>query len=268
MKMSNPIKATALLFSLVVAVTCQGAYDHVFIVVLENVAYDAVVGSQSAPYINNQMIPKGTLYTQSYGVAKPSLPNYLALFSGSTQGVTTDKCPTSSIDPVGPFDAPNLYTRLVNNSYSIVGYMNSLPSVGWLGCKRYPYVARHNPFRYFTNVPPATWVRYTKRSNWPNLAWITPDQLHNMHDGIDLPEKISNGDSWLSNHMPDIIDYCAANNGLLILTMDEGPSSTGNRIFTLLIGNAESAGARNNTRIDHYSVLRLVTDNFGVAPLP
>ncbi len=107
MKMSNPIKATALLFSLVVVVTCQGAYNHIFVVVLENVGYENVVGSQNAPYINEQLIPKGTLYTQSYGVAKPSLPNYLALFSGSTQGVITGAC-INSTDPNGPFDAKNL----------------------------------------------------------------------------------------------------------------------------------------------------------------
>ncbi len=146
--------------------------------------------------------------------------------------------------------------------------MDSLPYAGFTGCKRYPYVARHNPFIFFNNVPQSAWVPYIKRSNWPNLAWITPDQLHNMHDGVDLAEKVSNGDKWLSNHMPDIIDYCAANNGLLMLTMDEGPRATDNHIFTLLIGSEELAGVEENTRIDHYGWLRRITDNFGVAPLP
>ena len=33
--------------------TLHAAYDHVFVVVLENVGYENVVGSSNAPYINN-----------------------------------------------------------------------------------------------------------------------------------------------------------------------------------------------------------------------
>lgn len=76
--------------------------------VLENVGYEAVVGSPSAPYINNQLIPRGTLYTQSYGIVHPSLPNYLALFSGSTQGVTNNKCINPATAPNGSFSKPIL----------------------------------------------------------------------------------------------------------------------------------------------------------------
>lgn len=250
------------------AVTGQAAYDHVFIVMLENVGYDAIVGSAAAPYINQKLIPQGALYTQSYGVAKRSLANYLALFSGSAQGVTDGECPDSIIHPNGPYGVSNLYTRLTNNGQSVVGYMQSLPSTGWQGCTQYPYVARHNPFRYFSNVPPAAYVPYTKQSNWPNLAWITPDQLHNMHDGADLAEQVGRGDKWLSDQMPDILTYCATNNGLLMLMTDEGPNATNNHVFTLLIGNGEAAGTRDNKRIDHYGWSRWITNNFGVAPLP
>ncbi len=248
--------------------TVQAAYDHVFVVVLENVGYDAVADSPNAPYINEKLVPRGTLYTQSYGVAKPSLPNYLALFSGSTYGVTSGNCINSDTKPNGPFNGQNLYTRLVNNGYSITGFMHSLPYAGFTGCRRFPYVARHNPFVFFTNVPKSAWVPYTRRSTWPNLAWITPDQLHNMHDGVDLAEKVGRGDKWLATEMPPILDYCAASNGLLILTMDEGPRATGNHIFTLLIGKDELPATRNGTRIDHYGWLRKITDNFDVAPLP
>ena len=39
------------------------------------------------PYFN-QLAASGLVYTNSHGVAHPSLPDYLALYSGSTQGVT------------------------------------------------------------------------------------------------------------------------------------------------------------------------------------
>src|SRR5438045_2717600 len=66
--------------------------DHVVIAVLENRSFSRIIGSPEAPYING-LIAQGTLLTESYGVTHPSPPNYLALFSGSTQGVTTHATP-------------------------------------------------------------------------------------------------------------------------------------------------------------------------------
>ncbi len=247
----------------------HAAYDHVFVVVLENVGYEAIVGSPHAPYINNTMLPLGTLYSQSYGVAFDSLPNYIALFSGSKQGVTSNKCIDDPYAPNGPFTAPNLYTRLKNKGLTCIGYMESLPYAGFAGCVAKPYFAKHNPFVFFTNVPGSAWVPYTKRSNWPNCAWIIPNVQNDMHNGVDQADKVRRGDTWLSQHMPDIIAYCNANNGLLILTMDEGRKGVyKNRLFTLLIGKGEPQGAVDATHVDQYSMCNRITANFSVAPLP
>ena len=56
---------------------------------MENQGYTSVVGNSHAPYINS-LIAKYGLATNYHGVAHPSQPNYLALFSGSTQGITSD----------------------------------------------------------------------------------------------------------------------------------------------------------------------------------
>lgn len=248
--------------------TLQAAYDHVFVVMLENVGYEAIVGSPYAPYINNTLLPLGTLHSQSYGVALDSLPNYIALFSGSKQGVTSNNCLDHPYAPNGPFTAPNLYTRLASQGFSCVGYMESLPYAGFSGCEAKPYYAKHNPFVFFTNVPGSAWVPYTKRTTWPNCAWITPNVQHDMHNGVDQADRVRRGDTWLSQNMPDIIAYCKANNGLVILTMDEGKRYYKNHIFTLLIGNSEPPGAVDGTHVDQYGMCKRITDNFGVAPLP
>ncbi|WP_052098661.1 hypothetical protein [Paenibacillus stellifer] len=59
--------------------------DHVVIVVEENHSYLEIIGSKSAPYIN-QLAKQGANLTSHYAVTHPSQPNYLALYSGSTQG--------------------------------------------------------------------------------------------------------------------------------------------------------------------------------------
>ena len=63
--------------------------DHVVVVMEENHAYNEIIGSASAPYINSLASQYGVA-TSYVAVAHPSLPNYLALTGGSTFGVTTD----------------------------------------------------------------------------------------------------------------------------------------------------------------------------------
>ena len=66
--------------------------DHVVVVMLENEQRSSIIGSTHAPYLN-RLAARGANLTHSYGLTHPSQPNYLALFPGSTQGVTSDACP-------------------------------------------------------------------------------------------------------------------------------------------------------------------------------
>src|SRR5436190_23041666 len=70
-------------------------FTHIVVIVFENKSYDEVIGSPSAPTFD-RLARTGALLTRYYAVAHPSLPNYLALVSGSTHGVTTD-CTTCSV---------------------------------------------------------------------------------------------------------------------------------------------------------------------------
>jgi len=63
--------------------------SHVVVVIEENHGYSQIIGSSQAPYINT-LATQGALFTKSYAISHPSQPNYLALFSGSTQGIIDD----------------------------------------------------------------------------------------------------------------------------------------------------------------------------------
>src|SRR4029077_17359359 len=65
------------------------AFSHVFVIVMENHEYPAVIGSSDAPFINSLAATYG-LATNYYGASHPSLPNYFALTAGSTFGVASD----------------------------------------------------------------------------------------------------------------------------------------------------------------------------------
>src|SRR5256885_10044214 len=87
---------------------------HIVVAVMENHGYADVIGNPQAPFINS-LASRGALFTRSYAVSHPSEPNYLALFSGSSHGVTSDQCPLS-------FAAPNLATGLIAAHRTFAGY--------------------------------------------------------------------------------------------------------------------------------------------------
>ena len=94
---------------------------------MENHAYGEVIGSPQAPYLN-RLARQGALFTDSRAITHPSEPNYLALFSGSTQGVSDDSCPHQ-------FSAPNLGSELIAAGRTFTGYSESLPAAGSSGLR-------------------------------------------------------------------------------------------------------------------------------------
>jgi hypothetical protein len=251
------------------------SYDHILVIVMENVGYDNVIGSSSAPYINDTLLPQATLYTNSYAVAHPSLPNYLALFAGSTLGVTNDNCTTDN-PPNGPFDAPNLYSELTAIGKTALAYMEDLPFDGYSDCEWDLYVQRHNPFMYFdagtaNRVPYSASVvyagPYTATFSWPNVTFISPNLINDMHNGSNVATKVANGDTWLAQNLPPLISYARSNNGLIAVTMDEDDFGDQQHIPTILVGDRVAAGQINLQTITHYNVTKTITDNFGLAPI-
>src|SRR6202012_6243151 len=103
--------------------------DHIVVVIEENHGYDEVIGSLNAPYIT-QLTNEGALFTDAHGVTHPSQPNYLAIYSGSTQGVTDDKC----LDGESPYTTSNLGASLIRKGFTFKGYAQTMPSAGFPGC--------------------------------------------------------------------------------------------------------------------------------------
>jgi phosphatidylinositol-3-phosphatase len=229
--------------------------SNVVVVIMENRDYDLVVGSKSAPYINGTLVPESALMTDAHAVGHPSQPNYLALFSGSTQGVTDDSCPHT-------FRTENAGAELLRGGKTFDGYSESMPSNGYTGCYAGEYARKHNPWVNFKNVPASSNLVYHSFVTPPStLDIIVPNLCHDMHD---CSTKV--GDTWLKQHLPPIINYNETHNGLLILTWDEAdPDANGkNQIATILTGPMVTPG-KYAQDITHYSVLRTIEDITGVA---
>jgi acid phosphatase len=233
-----------------VAATPPPKIAHVTIVMMENRNYPLVVGSAEAPYFNGTLIPQGVLLTNMHAIRHPSEPNYLALFSGSTHGVTDDSCPHS-------YDAPNLASELASAGLTFGGYAESMPSDGFDGCRGNGglYARKHVPWPNFTNVPASASTIYTGLpSPMPSLSWIVPNMCNDMHNC-----STRAGDAWLAKNLPPIVAWNAKNDGLLIVTWDEAdPDLDGaNRIPTVLVGPAIEPGT-NGSRADLYNLTRTI----------
>ncbi len=111
---------------------------HVVVVIEENHGYSQVIGSSQAPYINT-LASDGALFTNSHAITHPSQPNYLAFFSGSTQGIIDDSCPHT-------FSAANLGSELIAAKKTFTGYSEGLPSIGSEVCVSGEYVRKHAPW--------------------------------------------------------------------------------------------------------------------------
>jgi acid phosphatase len=227
--------------------------DHIVIVIEENKSFTQIIGNREAPYIN-ELAKRGALFTQSYGVTHPSQPNYLALFSGSTHGVTNDACPLV-------FSSDNLASQLQANGLSFATYSESMPETGYDGCINGAYWRKHNPA--------ANWKELAKYNQpfsdfpaefaqLPTVAFVVPNQLNDMHDG-----SIERGDAWLKQNILLYVQWAMKHNSLLIVTWDEDNGSSGNRIATILVGQVVKPG-QYDQRIDHYNLLRTVEKMFGL----
>ena len=133
--------------------------DHVLVVVMENKDPGEIIGNAAAPYLT-ALARAGASFTDAHAETHPSQPNYLALFSGSTQGVTDNGCDHR-------FAAPNLGSALLAAGRTFVGYSEGLPQAGSTVCTAGRYARKHSPWVNFTDLPGAT-------TNLPASTWAPP----------------------------------------------------------------------------------------------
>ncbi|HET6725329.1 MAG TPA: alkaline phosphatase family protein [Gammaproteobacteria bacterium] len=233
--------------------------SHVVIVVEENKAFSQIIDNPDAAYLN-QLADQGALFDDAHGVTHPSQPNYLALFSGSTQAVTDDSCPHS-------FSALNLASELRQAGYTFATYSQSLPEAGYTGCGSGAYARKHNPAVNWqsANVQPDQNLPFDAFPDLfdalPTVSLVIPDLSHDMHDG-----SVETADRWLEQNLSRYVQWAYTHNSLLIVTWDEDDNSHDNHIPTIFVGPMVKAG-RYSFRIDHYAVLRTIEAMYGLPAL-
>jgi phospholipase C len=241
-------------------------FSHVLIMIFENTEYSSVAGSSAWPEFN-QLAKQYALLTRFYAVTHPSLPNYIALTSGSTQGITSD-CTTCFVNAV------NLPDQVETSGRTWKAYLESMPSACRLGDAG-NYAQKHNPFVYYNDirtnlarcqnhdVPLTQLDSDLANHTLPDFAWITPDLCNDAHNC-----PASTADSFLAAQVSKILGSASFDqDSLLVILFDEGSTnasccglsySAGGNIAALLISSLVKPGFQDPTPYSHYSLLKTI----------
>jgi phosphatidylinositol-3-phosphatase len=256
------------------------AADHVFLIVLENHAFNQVIGSPFMPYLNS-LAGSHALATNYFANTHPSIGNYFMLTTGNIETNNDAFTGTVSSDSI-----PRAFAA-VGKTWK--AYMESLPSAGYTGGDVYPYFKHHNPFAYMTDVlgsstETANLVPFTQLSadmiagTVPNFAFIAPNVEDDAHDcptggSVCLDsDKLTAADNWLKVHIDPLIQSPALANSVFIIVFDESLDvdvvNGGGKIAVVMAGSHVKAGFKSTTLYQHQSTLRLVMDLLRVADHP
>jgi phosphatidylinositol-3-phosphatase len=278
-------------------------FSHVFVVVMENTSLSSLQKNTATPYLQG-LFTSAAWAGDYHGVTHPSLPNYLALISGSPgvqqDGTTPVAC---DCDPMGTTcDNCSTVTQLLGGCgcaqpASHIGDQVEAAGKTW---KDYgegmgspcnlassgPYAARHVPFLYFDNVQSDS----TRCSSHvvdfagfaadlagaaPHLAFVAPSLDNDMHGTgiLQSGSDITNGDTWLSTNIPLITASAAyTSGGVIFIVWDEddlsGVLSKDDPIpLFVLSPYAKSGGYTSTSHADHYALLATIEDGLGLPRL-
>jgi len=237
----------------------------VVLVVLENTAADVARGEKFLALLARS----GAYLANYHAVADHSQPNYVALVSGSMEGVV-DNAPLR-------LDRAHLGQKLQSWRAYAEGYPTGScdPSVV-IG----PYARKHVPFLSFADVQDdkafcsehitgfEQFLSDARAQRLPRFSLIIPNLDHDAHD-----KSLGDADAWLERNFAALIkDPQFRREVLLVVTFDEGHKAwwqfwkRRDQVYAVLLGDDVIPGEV-NTRYDHYDLLRTIEAIFDIAPM-
>ena len=236
---------------------------------MENHERSDVVGARSAPY-QNSLLGRGRDYANYFAVAHPSLPNYLAIASGSTAGKGSDDIAAGELSGI-----PTVWDQLTAAGISWAVYEETMPAPCYASYRAgeapAQYVLKHNPAMpfdsVFTSQTQCERVRPLTQmdpSQLPAFSFITPNECDDGHS-CDL----ATADRWLSEEVPSLLAAGAD----VVVTYDEGTTDLGahgaggGHVFAVEVGPGVPAGAVEAMPVDHYNLLAGIEARFALPAL-
>jgi hypothetical protein len=263
-------------------------FDRVLIIVLENGDYEVAVKDKTLA----GLAARGASFSNFRALFHPSYPNYLAMVAGTDFGVGGKVRLLADRQVDFPDDAAHktIADRLIARGLDFKNYAEELPE----GTCPYKidqqksaepkiggYVRRHVPFLSFREVQ-EKWcdhvvrVDSTREDNYfvrdarqglVAYSFYSPNRNNDGHDtGVKFAAE------WLKTFLDKKFPENLRKGTLIIVTFDESDHNADNRICTLFLGDMVKEGSQQDPKVldhyyTHYSVLRMIENNFGLEPL-
>lgn len=239
-------------------------FKRVFMIVFEN--SEATVTLQQPTF--KQLSTQGAYFTNFHAITHPSQPNYIAMTSGSTQGITDDKPYT--------IDAQNIVDLLENKKISWKVYAENFPGNCSTVEKTEKYARNHNPFISYKNivenpkrcaniVEGGQFNKDLKANDLPDFSFYIPNIEDNGHN-----TGVAFADNWLKTTIvPLFSNPNFFKDTLVIITFDEGDNKNPtpeNLIYTLFYGDMVKTKMF-NTKYNFYNLLRTLEDEWELGTL-
>jgi acid phosphatase len=275
-------------------------FDYVVVILMENQALSAIMNGTGAPFMRS-LANNYSLATKYTAIAHPSLPNYLAMFSGQQFAPFSagDCGPTGDTGSCTAGNQTNLVDRLDAAGLTWKAYVEDYPAGGkgseyssggcYLGDENPAnYYGRHVPFVYFNDIidnpqrcakiVAANSVMTNNQetdnvllkdlssvSTASNFMWLTPNGLDDMHDST-----IGFGNKYLSMVVPAILNSTVfrTQKAALFIVFDEGVTQyPSDWIYAVWAGPIVKKGYESTTHYTQYSFLSTMEENWGLHPI-
>jgi len=250
------------------------------VIEMENRNWSSIKASTDAPNINHTLLSIGAHAEQYYNPPSvhPSEPNYIWLEAGSNLGIGDDSDPGSNHQST----TKHLVTLLNNAGITWKAYAENIDGTSCPLTSAGNYAARHVPFLHFDDVtgvnnPTSAYCIQHVRPfselagdlqhnivSW--YVFIAPNLCDDMHNACaPLNNQVQQGDTWLSQQLPQIIrSFAYQKGGAVFITWDEGEGSSDGPIGLIALSPYVRSGYASTLPYTHSSLLRTIEETLGL----
>jgi hypothetical protein len=237
-------------------------FNRVIFVIFENTDYRSAIRQK----FFKELAYGGVNFTNFSAETHPSQGNYIALTSGSLNGVKGD----GRVD----LDVSHIGDLLDRRRLSWKVYAEDYPGNCFLGSARKGYARKHNPFISYLSIrrSPMRCARIVdgksfdldvRNGTLPNFVFYVPTIRNDGHD-----TGVAYADAWYCKRFSSLFQNPSfMRNTLVITTFDENGGARGNQIYTSLYGPMLRPRGVISEPLDHYSLLRLIEDNWNLGSI-
>jgi len=242
--------------------TQNGKYfDRAIFVLFENTNY---ANALKQPFLG-KLAKSGANFTNFLAITHPSQGNYVALTSGSLNGVKGD----SKYD----INSTNITDLLEEKNLTWKVYAEDYPGNCFTGLASNDYARKHNPFISYINIQknPARCAKIVDAAEFdkdaasgklPQYVFYVPNAKNDGHD-----TGVAYADNWYGQKFGAYVNNAKfMENTVLISTFDESGVSIKNQIYATIVGPAVQAKDY-STSLSLYSLLKLMEENWGLRGL-